>query len=211
MIKLLQITNQDFLKVYEDGVLSSASWLNNVLFIGAGLLLTINLYRYFKKESIEVSKLELPLNRIWIIVLGYTLAHLYCSIILVKSTKDFLLEAQKLYNNDTAQISKEKKILWAKITLSGDFSFRRMQQRQQTGQIHIPFSQRTIKFYKISVWDISNWIYFGLAMLIVNGIPDFKEKDKKRFRSGLLIALFLALANWLIGSVWTAQLSNLLM
>lgn len=211
MIHVLQIATQDteFLRVFEDGVLTSVSWLNDVLFIGAGLLITINLYRWFRKDFIEINKLELSLNKCWIIVLAYTLAHLYCSVNVVRSTKDFLRETKDAYK-DISVVNRQKELLWNKITLSGKFSFRRMERRQLSGQMQIPFSEKRISFYKISVDDISNWIYFGLALLILNGVADFKQNDKRKFRRSLLIASLLALINWTIGSVWTAALSNLL-
>jgi len=208
---LLQITTPDneFLKILEEGVLSSASWLNTVLFIGGGLLITINLYRLFKHNEIDINGLKLQLNKCWIIVLAYSLAHLYCSIILTKATSDYINEEKKQMR-DTIQLKHDGQMLWNKLTLSGDFVFRRMEKRTVTGKVKLPFTKKHVHFYSISMLDISTWIYLGLVLMILNGIPDYTEKRKKRFWVMLSTAVVFAVANWLMGTIWTAKISELL-
>jgi hypothetical protein len=211
MMILLQITTLDneFLKTLEEGVLSSASWLNTVLFIGGGLLITINLYRLFKHNEIEINGLKLPLNKSWIVVLAYSLAHLYCSIVLTKATSDYISEERKQIR-DTIQLKHNGQMLWNKLTLSGDFVFRRMEKRTEIGKVKLPFTKKYVHFYDISLLDISTWIYLGLVLMILNGIPDYTDKGNKRFWIMLSIAVLFAIANWLMGTIWTAKLSELL-
>lgn len=203
----LQVTNPEFLKILEEGVLSSASWLNTVLFIGGGLLITINLYRVFNQNCIEINGLKLPINKSWMVILGYTLAHLYCSIILTKSTSDYISE-QKKQSVNCIQLKQNGEMLWDKLTLSGNFIFRRMERRIEIGNLKIPLTEKRIHFYSISLCDISTWIYLGLVLMILNGIPDYSKNEN--FWLMLSIAILFAIANWLIGTLWAAKLSELL-
>lgn len=210
MTILLQAINQDceVLKILEEGVLSSASWLNNILFIGGGVLLTINLYRAFKHKTIEVNGLKLPLNKSWIVILAYTIAHLYCSIIFVEALNDYISEDKKFASVD--QQGKDERHLWDKLTYSGNFVFRRMEKRVLKGRLKIPLIDYRISIYGMSYKDITSWIYFGLFLLILNGVTDFSQRNARHFWISLTLAFFLALSNWVIGSTWTSNMSDLL-
>ena len=192
---------KDKIKILVNGVYSAVSNLNSFIFVSAGLLVLIVSIKLFSKDktTFKVPKIdiEIPWNKVWIILVAYTVGHFYFSFILNQ-------RLEKLTQEKPEQ--EEKEIVWKSITDGdkGGFIFNGMEKRISANRKNL-FG---FNVYTMRKTDITTWISLGISLLLFISVFDFKASLKGKLLS-TYIGLLICIINWTIGSWWATNISTL--
>ncbi len=180
------------------GIYSSASNLNSFILLSAGFLIILVCLRLFSINVVKIPKteIEIPRSKIWIVLILYTIGHLYFAFILNQRINKFESEAPKTL---------KKEIVWRNIVDGdkGGFIFDGMEKRIKTSQRN--FLGLTV--YSMSKTDITTWISIGITFLLFFSVVDFKGSKQQIFLTAY-VGLLLCIINWTIGGWWAISVSK---
>ena len=189
------------IEILTNGIFSASSSLNTFILVSAGLLILIVCTKYFSSntKTFKVPKLDLevPWNKVWLILAAYTVGHFYFALILNQRIEKLNKE------NPTAT---QKEYVWKNITdgEKGGFIFNGMEKRINANRKN--FLGFTI--YKMQKTDITTWISVCISLLLFLSIFDYKASIKAKLFS-VYLGLLICIINWTIGSWWAIDISNL--
>lgn len=183
------LTRHDLLK---KAVLSNAEHLSKFLISSILLLMAIIVVRSQSNPTFKIpGDVEIRTGDAWIVVLVLTVAHFVCASYFAKSVFAFAFYA----------LHPEKKHVFDEITITGPLIYRGMQPRQP---IHA-----TSRIYAPSPRDPTTWLYLLSVLLVpLACIPLYREPNGFHLIQGA-VALYLLVANWIIGSCWVSALGYL--
>ena len=173
-------------------VISNSKWIDNVLWSGTIAAFVIILTRVFggNTVSIPAAGFNINLDYAWLVISLITIAHLYTTILFVKSARSLWRISE--YH--------EYKSVFSDIIAEGGIFFRDFKPRLLTpGSNLAPMSWN----------DLSTWTSLFATILLFFAVIPFSMEElwHKWWLPG--IAAFLTYCNWTIGSKWAIALSEL--
>jgi len=182
-----------------EGLYAATSNLSTFILGGCAFLLTILLIKAFSKEqkAFKILDVEIPLNRLWVVIAAYTLGHLYFSIIV----------NQRIDRLNQERIENEKEEIWTQITYGEKAGslFSNMEKRTEKSS----FNFLGFPIYKMKKGDVTTWISVLMIVLLFFSTFDFKVKTLRGKVYSAYFGLLFCLINWTIGSWWAVQISTL--
>lgn len=175
-------------KLAIESALGRAGWIDTVLIAGVLLSATVCLLHLQKGAEFEILKVKLPLKWFPLFCVGYTAAHIYCTIL-------FTQLCVKLSRNSA---------VWDALRWKGPLIFNGMHPRTTVYSIKsLPIATR------IDFFDPTLWLFYTFCVIVYFGFVSSCKVAGYSVRRARWMAIGLLVANWLAGSVWSNAASIL--
>jgi hypothetical protein len=174
----------------ELAVIENSKWVDRVLWTQAAVGLTVVIGKFMGVTEFEWQHVKFNVSTAWFVFLLLTIAHLYASLLLIKSLRRFW----------DCSDAHSRRALFAKITATGGIFVRGLVARTE-------YDGTLFVRYRMSPSDPSAWAaLMGSAFLVASIIPFSLSKSMWWM---LLVAFAITQVNWSIGSHWVIALSDL--
>jgi hypothetical protein len=179
----------------EEAVVENAKWVNTVLVAGNTIAATIVLMKLLSDEdSFSFAGVELPLDYAWLVMVFFSAAHFYTTVLLVGSCHTLW----KTSSHPTYSTALHK------IQSTGGLFMRGMIPRTERIKERPDSYVIEMKFY-----DPTTWLAFGSAALILLALLDYSPTLLSDYIVHSAVALAIIALNWKIGAHWVIALSEL--
>jgi len=179
-------------ELLKEAVVQNSKWVDKVLMSGFFASLSIVLLKLFGGETMKWLNVKLNLSHVWIVFLLLTCAHLYTTILLIKSIK-------RLWQKCTHE---DRSLVYNRLTSIGGVYVRGLIARTEI------YDDWELKVkYKMVYEDPSAWAALVTAALLFIAIVPFSFDEALIFYWAL--SALIVNGNWVIGTNWIVALSDL--
>jgi hypothetical protein len=176
----------------ELAVTENVKWLDKVVWVfcgGAGVVLLLKIVGRTKFKMWDV---ELDLNQAWVVFTILTIAHLYTTVLLVRSLKDYWA---------VVDVERRRR-LYRTITSTGNLFVRGIVARTKYKRSYALFVR-----FEMDPMDPTSWLaVIGISLLVIAAVPFEWRWSTLGYIAG---AMLLGQVNWGIGSNWVVALCDL--
>ena len=176
-----------------DGVLENMKWIDKILGVGVSFALIVALLKILHQADVEWAGIDLPVNHAWLVFLGLSVGHVYCTWLTLRSIL-------ALWRSGDPQIRS--------YTFSSVVARHGLFVRGMVPRIH-PLQDRGRRTYLMHYDDPSALVAYGSATLLFFAIVPFHSVRSRDFFLLAVLAFFLVQLNWRLGSSWAVALSEL--
>lgn len=174
-------------------VVNDATAANKILLVGASLALVIVVIKFLHITNVfSWNGLNIPIVDAWVIFLLLTIYHYYQGcLVLVYSAHDLWVANRIDYG----------RVAFQEILKDQNPFVNRLRPRTRLlGKFLLPT-------YEMN--DLPTVVSFTAAILLMAAIVPWDVSNVRRFVILIVVAIFLAIANWLIGATWIVAISEL--
>lgn len=179
---------------YQKAVIENAKWIDGVLLSGITLAGIIVAAKLIGTPEFEFQTLKFSINYAWAVFSILTVIHFYTAWLLNR----------EIFRVWTIHPAEKCLVTFQEITATGGVFVRGLIPR--TKRVKTIFG---IQIYEMRLDDPSTWATHLLAVILLTAIVPFDVSNPSFFGTMLLVALFITILNWFIGSMWLVPLSEL--
>jgi hypothetical protein len=163
--------------------------IDKVLWTSMVLCITVILIKLFRKSdrNFQVLNVPVPIDKFWVVALGLTLAHLYCTLQLMGNVNYLMHFADKDFTNG----------LYADIVTSNNLFFNGMK----------PRVDKVGNFVTIPSDDKTAILHYASGFLLGISLINFKKNKIGVLLSSIVIGICLVAINWVTGTNWAYSIS----
>lgn len=187
-------SKQEIVDRLSEGVIENSKWVNIVLTTAITLAGAIVLLKFTGVDQFEWFDVNFATDQAWFVFILLTIAHIYTSWLLEKST----------YSLWRARSPEANKNTFHKIVTTGGVFVRGLVPRTK-----YKVSKLRLFVYQMRSNDPTTWLVYFLALLFVLAVVPFNFNNFYLVFFFVTIALSLLLVNWVVASRWIVALSEL--
>jgi hypothetical protein len=176
-----------------DGVVNSASLLNTVLVSAAALAGIIVILKIMRKDEFEIWHVTVKLRNAWAIFSLFTCAHLYMAFQLISQSIHLFYEHHAYAASAFDALSNSPSLFFMGML----------------ARLSYQINGSGILFIRMKWTDPVTWLSYGVAMLVIVAITQWRNAKWHVRALTFLAALLIVGCNWIIGANWAFAVSEL--